>query len=263
MNTLALSFVIISAFLHALRNLFTKESGDKQVFLWWSSLFALLYFLLPFLYILSKGHILNLEFYLWCALSGFIHFLYWIFLTHSYKEGELSHVYPIMRSSPAIVLLFAILVLHEQVSAQGITGVLFVAVGIYVVNMKRLALSEFLQPFKKMARDRSTQFAFLTLFSVAAYNLVDKVAVGRVHPLLFAYAHLFFGMAYYTIYIAFTKTKNILIQEWTQNRRPILISGFIGLFGYSLILIAFTLERVSYVVGLRQMSVVFGVNPRG
>ena len=37
------------------------------------------------------------------------------------------------------------------------------------------------------------------------------------------------------------------------------MSGVIGITGYSLILIAFTIDRVSYIVSLRQLSVVFAV----
>jgi|TARA_B110000914_G_scaffold127678_1_gene111377 uncharacterized membrane protein len=37
------------------------------------------------------------------------------------------------------------------------------------------------------------------------------------------------------------------------------MAGFLGIYGYSLIIIAYTIERVSYIVGLRQLSIVFVV----
>ena len=46
---------------------------------------------------------------------------------------------------------------------------------------------------------------------------------------------------------------------WNTDRRTILANGFIGVYGYALIMIAFTIERVSYTVGLRQLSIVFAV----
>jgi uncharacterized membrane protein len=39
----------------------------------------------------------------------------------------------------------------------------------------------------------------------------------------------------------------------------IIANGVFGIFGYFLILMAFTIERVSYIVGLRQLSIVFAV----
>jgi drug/metabolite transporter (DMT)-like permease len=259
MSALAIALVLLSALFHAIRSLFTKESGDKQVFLWLYSLFALLFFAPLFIYFNFSVGIKNPAAYAWCAGSGFIHFLYWIFLTNSYKEGDLSHVYPIMRSSPALVLVIAVLFLGEQVSAQGVAGILLVAVGVYIINMRRISGAEFLAPVKSIANDRSTQFAFLTMVSVAFYSIVDKLAVAAIHPILFAFLHLFFGMCYYTVYIVLTKNAALVKKEWHTGSIRIIMAGVIGITGYALILVAFTIERVSYIVGLRQTSIVFAV----
>jgi drug/metabolite transporter (DMT)-like permease len=259
MSALAISLVLISALFHALRSLFTKESGDKQVFLWLYSIIALLFFFPLFIYFLFDVGITNPAAYAWCAGSGFIHFLYWIFLTRAYKEGDLSHVYPIMRSSPALVLVAAVLFLGEQVSFQGVCGILLVAAGIYIINMKHISTEELFAPVKSIVNDRSTQFALLTLISVAIYSIADKMAVDYIHPILFAFLHLFFGMCYYTPYILFTKKGGIIRKEWNTGLVRIIMAGVIGITGYSLILIAFTIDRVSYIVSLRQLSVVFAV----
>ena len=259
MSVLAISLVLLSALFHALRSLFTKESGDKQIFLWLYSIFALLIFAPLFFYFLYRVGINDPEAYAWCAGSGFIHFLYWLFLTSAYKEGDLSHVYPIMRSSPALVLVIAILLLGEQVSIQGVSGILLVAVGVYIINMKQISGEELLAPIKSVAYDRSTQFAFLTLISVACYSVVDKMAVEYIHPILFAFFHLFFGMCYYTPYIIFTKNTAKIKKEWNSGPGRIILSGVIGIVGYAMILVAFTIERVSYIVSLRQLSIVFAV----
>ena len=259
MSAIAILLVLLSALCHALRSLFTKESGDKQIFLWLYSLFALLFFLPPFFYFLYRVGVTNSAAYVWSAVSGFIHFLYWIVLTNSYKEGDLSHVYPIMRSSPALVLVIAVLFLNEQVSVQGVAGILLVAVGVYIINMKHISGDELYAPIKAIANDRSTQFAFLTLISVAVYSIVDKMAVAYIHPIMFAFFHLFLGMCYYTPYILLTKKADLIRKEWNDGRVRIIMSGVIGITGYSLILIAFTIERVSYIVGLRQTSIVFAV----
>ncbi|CAB1061946.1 hypothetical protein D1BOALGB6SA_6722 [Olavius sp. associated proteobacterium Delta 1] len=259
MSALAIALVLLSALFHALRSLFTKESGDKQIFLWLYSIIALLFFSPLFIFFLFRVGITKPAAYGWCAGSGFIHFLYWIFLTQAYKDGDLSHVYPIMRSSPALVLVTAVLFLGEQVSFQGVAGILLVAVGVYIINMKHISSQELLGPVKSIVNDRSTQFAFLTLISVAIYSIVDKMAVDYIHPILFAFFHLFFGMCYYTPYILLTKKADIIKKEWNTGLVRIIMSGVIGITGYSLILIAFTIERVSYIVSLRQLSVVFAV----
>jgi uncharacterized membrane protein len=89
--------------------------------------------------------------------------------------------------------------------------------------------------------------------------VVDKMAVEYIHPILFAFFHLFFGMCYYTPYIVFTKTAVKIKKEWHSGPGRIILSGVIGIAGYALILVAFTIERVSYIVSLRQTSIVFAV----
>jgi len=259
MSAAAIGLVLLSAMFHALRNLFTKASADKQIFLWWYSLFALLFFSPLFLVYIFRQGIPAPTAYAWCFGSGFIHFLYWIFLTHAYKEGDLSHVYPIMRSSPALVLVIAVLFLGEAVSAQGVTGILMVAFGVYIINMKQIFGRELLTPIKSLTHDRSTQFAFLTLVSVAFYSIVDKMAVNAIHPIQFAFLHLFCGMCYYTPYIMLTKSGDLIKKEWNAGITRIILTGIMGIAGYTLILIAFTIERVSYIVALRQISIVFAV----
>jgi len=259
MNILAIALVVISALLHALKNLFTKGSGDKQVFVWWNNVFSILFYAPIFFYFLFQKGFAELSDYYWCLVSGAIHFLYWIFLSKSYEKGDLSHVYPIMRSSPALVLLFAVLFLNEKVSAQGVMGILFVVIGVYIINMKGITPSELSKPIKSIIQDRATQYAFLTLLSVSLYSIVDKVAVGLIHPLLFAFYHIFFAMLLYTPYIAYIKKHEDMKKEWNSNKRIIILNGFLGILGYSLILVAFSIERVSYIVGLRQLSIVFAV----
>ncbi len=259
MSALSVILVLISALCHALRNLFTKESGDKRVFLWLYSVVALLVYSPVFIYFLYRVGITHPVAYAWCLGSGLIHFLYWLFMTGAYRKGDLSHVYPIMRSSPALVLVMAVLFLGEQVSLQGACGILLVTVGVYVINLKRISGGELLEPLRAIAYDRSTQLAFLTLFSVACYSIVDKLGVAYIHPVLFAFGQLFCGMCYYSIYILCTKKTALFKKEWQAGQGRIIAAGILGIFGYMLILISFTIERVSYIVGLRQLSIVFAV----
>jgi uncharacterized membrane protein len=185
--------------------------------------------------------------------------VYWYFLTKALDKGDLSLVYPIMRSSPVLVLIFSIFILREEVSAMGVMGIFLVAFGVYTISMEKLALSEMFRPFQAIVRDRAIQFAFLTLISVACYSLVDKVAVGRMHPVFFAYLYPWISLGLFTGYIKRVKPIGVLKKEWAMQKGPILACGVLSIFGYFLILVAFTIERMSYIVGLRQLSIVFAV----
>jgi uncharacterized membrane protein len=259
MHPSAILLVLVSAAMHAFRNFFNKKAMDKQAFVWWYEVLGIIFFTPLFLFTLlhegTNTHI-SISF---IFLSGFVHFIYWYFLTKALEKGDLSLIYPIMRSSPALVLIFSIIILGENVSALGVAGILLVAIGVYIINMESLVFSELFRPFRAMIRDRAIQFAFLTLFSVAGYTLVDKLAVSQMHPVVFAYIYPWISLSLFSSYIFKVKPNDVLKKEWRTHKGSILICGLLSIFGYFLILVAFTMERMSYVAGLRQLSIVFAV----
>jgi len=259
MNTTAVALVLISAVMHAVRNYLTKTAHDKQVFVWWYELLGLLFFAPVFVYGLWQTSF-DLE-GIWpmAALSGLLHFLYWLWLSRSLDEGDLSRVYPISRSAPALVCVIAVLFMGENVSVWGAVGILLAALGVYTISLNRLTPAALIQPLRNFRNDAATRYALLTLLAVAAYSLVDKQAVTRFHPVAFAFIYPWFSMALLSGYITTVKREGALRREWRTNRRSILACGVLGIFGYFLILVAFSLERISYVVGLRQISIVFSV----
>ena len=54
--------------------------------------------------------------------------------------------YPIMRSSPALVLLFSITILKENVSMHGVCGTPLVVLGVYTINMQNIDFLEGIMP---------------------------------------------------------------------------------------------------------------------
>ncbi len=260
MKRLAVSLVLISALFHSLRNIFTKQSVDKQLFLWWYTVWGLIYFLPVFIYFMWQSGIPNLSVIGLCFFSGFLHFIYWVFLTKAYEFGDISLTYPIMRSSPALVFLSAVLFLNEKVSAGGVVGIIVVMCGIYFLSFGQIKFSkiQFLK-LEDFFKDRSIQYALIGLVSITGYSIADKMIVEYINPILFVFLHMLFGFMCYSIYIYFRKKKYQLTHEWKTNKTRILMAGFLGIYGYSLIIIAYTIERVSYIVGLRQLSIVFVV----
>ena len=259
MHPLAILLVLLSAVMHAFRNFFNKKALDKQAFVWWYEVFGIIFFTPLFLFTLlhedTNTHISTTFIFL----SGFAHFIYWYFLAKALEKGDLSLIYPIMRSSPAVVLIFSVTILGEDVSALGVAGILLVSIGVYTINMDSLVFSELSRPFRALTRNRAIQFAFLTLFSVACYTLVDKLAVIQMHPVILAYLYPWISLSLFTGYIFKIKPSGVLKKEWATHKGSILICGVLSIFGYFLILVAFTIERMSYVAGLRQLSIVFAV----
>ena len=80
-----------------------------------------------------------------------------------------------------------------------------------------------------------------------------------MHPVIFAYIYPWISLSLFSGYIFKAKPNDVLKKEWRARKGSILICGVLSIFGYFLILVAFTMERMSYVAGLRQLSIVFAV----
>ncbi len=257
MHPLAVGLVLVSAVIHAWREMITKKAHDKQIFVWLFCVVAVIILFPILLYEGVEGRVTGTA--LLIALgASVIHSLYWYFMSRAYEAGDLSQVYPIMRSSPALIFVLSVVFLGEQVSALAVLGVVTILAGIYTINMKRLTPKGLLEPLKAL-KERHTRFAILTALAVTAYSIQDKLVVQRIDPFLYNYLLILFPTLIWTPFILKTKSAAAIVREWKRSPRDIVINAVIAALSYSLILKALTFERVSYITSLRQVSIVVGV----
>jgi uncharacterized membrane protein len=256
MEIYPLGLVLASAFIHVFWNMLMKSSQDKLVFMGWVFLFSFLFYL-PFFWANLHRFPIPLTGWALIWISGFIHVVYTIILAKAYEAGDLSLVYPLARSAPLFVTLWAVLFLGERLTVGGVMGILLVVVGAYMIGFRTPQWREFMKPLVSL-KDKPYQLALLTALLVSLYSIVDKIGVSRMHPFIFYYLLLLPRLTLYAPYVFKTRHSSIM-PEWRRNRRNILLVALIQFLGYFLILYAMTLTKVSYIVAIRQISVVFAV----
>lgn len=200
MPLLAIILILVAASFHVLRDLMTKQAKEKLVFVWWMSALSLLMLSPVCIYFLIKTQP-SLHAILFALAMGFVHASYWTLHAKAYEKGDISHVYPIMRSAPAFVLIFAVLFLHERPDTLGILGILGITLGLYCINLKKLTWEELFSPIQSIFREEHTRFAFLALIFVTVYSLLDKVAVSQMNPLVYAFVMIISALAIFSLYI--------------------------------------------------------------
>lgn len=258
MSFIAITLILVSSFLHVLRDFYTKKAEDKQIFIWWFVFFSLL-FTLPFaVYFLLKTDV-NPFGILLAALFGLIHFCYWVYYSKAYEDGDLSHVYPIIRSTPFFVFLIAIIFLQEKISLQGILGIILVCIGAYGINLKQWNIKVFFQPLIGLRKERYLQYALVALLCTTFISITDKTGVNYLHPIIYSFIIAASANVFFSIYILKTKPIATIRQTWKSNKSNILFNGLLAATNYPLVLFAYTLSNVSYVTALRQISVVIAV----
>jgi len=256
MELLPFALVIASAVSHAAWNVMAKGGSDKEAFMLLmtgSSFFTML----PVFYFLLPDWRLPLAALPFLLVSGVAETLYFISLGRAYEYGDLSVVYPLARSSPLFLTVLAVVFLGEKISPWGFAGILLIVLGVYTIHLRRLSLDDLLTPFRSL-RGRASQFALLTAVWTTVYSLSDKLGVTTVEPLAYAFWFEPFILLFMTPVVLWRRGLGSITREWRDGKVSATVAGFLARFGYLLVLVAMSLAQVSYILALRQLSVVIG-----
>lgn len=247
MSLTVLGLILASAIIHACWNALTKKvGGDIAVLTLGAGVAGVLS--LP----LALRHLPTGEAFAagapYMLATMVVHFFYFRSLGKAYEHGEISAVYPVARGvGVAGTGLLAFLLLGEHISLPGAMGILAVTAGAFLI--RRSADGH--------AHAHAMRAALAVSAMVVAYSLIDKVAVGILHPGVYNMA-LFGGASLLlSAYLALTHPGR-LSRTWQTHRNAILVIGVGQVASYLLALYALTLANVSYVVAARESSVVFG-----
>jgi drug/metabolite transporter (DMT)-like permease len=255
-----LLLVLASALLHAIWSAWIKGSDDPLAFNLLQEAVGMIgaLLILPF-FVLGE---IPAAVWKLTAATGIAHGLYFYFMSRAYQEADLSLVYPIIRSTPAILPLIAVPLLGESVSPWGGLGIAILVFGIWLIHADR-------SPKLGTLRSRGMRFAYLTLAATVAYSLLDKQAMVHLSeaqwtgPLPRTIVFYFIlSVANNVVFapLALRRVSWATLREAGRRDGLRAAAAFAGsLASYSLILQAFQTAPASYVVAVRQMSVLFAV----
>lgn len=248
----ALALVLTAAVLHVGWNALAKRGRNQICFLWSSQTAAGLLFGPPALWLIAVDGF-PLAALPFVVATGVLHAFYFYALGRSYRSGAFSLVYPVARGlGVALVPLLALALFDERPSPLGALGVGLVVAGIAVLQLTTLGWGGVASQLGQVGP--GTAWAVLTGLTIACYSLVDKAGVARLHPL--PYVTLMGFGAGLLMLPAVRGSGDALRREWVTNWRSILAASTMTLTSYLMILFAFRLSKVSYVVAAREISIV-------
>jgi uncharacterized membrane protein len=240
----AFLLVVVAAVLHACWNLAAKRaSGNIGVF--WLGLCLASTLLLPAVWL--SGLPVEPAGMPYIVATALIHTAYFSLLAASYRHGEISVVYPLARGSGvAGTALIAAIFLDEPVSVTGTIGILSVTAGILFLGLRELV---------SQGTPHSCILALLVGVTIVGYSVVDKLGVGLLHPLVYI-TGLVTGAALFLTPYVLLRYKDECRAAWARHKG---LSAWVGLgvvATYLLVLFAFQMGSVSYVVAVRELSIV-------
>ena len=258
MPVILVGLVLLSAFMHAGWNLLVQERRGSEIFLYMTGLVAAL----------GVGPAIALEFLgepiparAWAYLLAGAAFqgAYFLGLSRGYRSGDFTVVYPVARALPVLLVGVGDLVVGRSPSALGWLGLALVTAGCILVPLVSLRTIKWSSYY-----NQSTAWILLTALATVGYSLTDKEGTSLLEPgLLSALRYDVFEIGF--AFLAYGLILKAFRQPVARERSLLgwLTAGLAGLllFGaYALVLWAFQLSpNASYVVALRQFSIVLGV----
>lgn len=250
MSGSAIALVVCAAVLHATWNALAKRAENQFAFLW-SSVSLATVLLLPIGLSRLPSEASPMAGLPFVASSIGIHALYFWALGRSYRYGDFSRVYPMARGlGVALVPLIALPVFGETLSWLGSLGI-----GLVVLGIAGLSRSPSQVRSTRSGIGAGTVWAIVTGLTIASYSLVDKAGVARLHPMPYI-ALMGLGLSVVLSPVVLTD-RQALVHEWRRRWRTILVASAMNLTSYLLVLFAFRLSKVGYVVASRELSILF------
>ncbi|MGD9385597.1 MAG: EamA family transporter [Thioalkalispiraceae bacterium] len=240
--------ISLSVLMHVIWNLLARHVDSRCNFLWWG-LLAHVIMLGPWaltrLVIDSQW---NTQLIAAMGVSALANTVYFLALRKAYHYAPVALVYPVVRSSPVLIVIWAWLLFGQEMVQAGLVGI-----GISVLGLWLLAGSS-----RKGDTAHALPWAILAAFATSIYSLSDKVAV----PFLPSFgAQLgFITVGYTASFIALT------ISQYTDSRslippckpalKYVLPGGlFIGV-AYALVVRAMLELPAAYVVAYTNAGIV-------
>jgi drug/metabolite transporter (DMT)-like permease len=261
MSILATLLVLSSALMHATWNLLAKRSRHPLTFLWLINAAALVIYA-PLFAVFLWMHSVPAAGWPFIVATGVIHNIYVVTLAKAYEHGALSVSYPVSRGTGVVLVpLIAVPLLGERVSLIGMLGIIAVIAGIALLHARSLWQLVRPAPAGIVAQsapvdNRGMLFAVLAGTSIAGYSLVDKSAMAHVHPIIYCY-FIFVSLTIGITPYALRRLRGEARHELSVNRLAVIVAGTLVMGTYLIILAAMRIAPVSYIVPLREVSVLF------
>ncbi len=240
-----------------------KGSKRKVAFVAGASLISLALYLPVFGWrrsLLGEG-MLPVTFWSWVGIlaCGGTGMIYYLLITKAYDKEDLSLVFPVARSfGPIFILIFALILLNEDVSYLGFLGIFIAIFGSYVIHLPSFRVSYLLLPFKAL-KSKPFLFSMGAGACTATYSLINKKNLEMVDPFTLYYLIIAFMTLDLVIFLCLKKNIFQIIEEFRRNLKALLLLGLFGFISASLFLFALQMSKVSYLGTARNISIVFGV----
>ncbi|WP_170417589.1 EamA family transporter [Ruegeria atlantica] len=244
MTPFVIAIILTAALLHAVWNAIVKTAADRTTTL---GLVALGH-VIPAMAMILLLPLPSAESFPYILISTVVHFGYYFMLGKAYQHGDLSVVYPIARGIvPALVSLWAMILVGEVLPLQAWGGIALIALGIQLSSWSAL---------RSGVGRWALGFALGTGFCISIYSVVDGIGVRLSGNTLSYWAWGAFLHLFIAGFVGVKKRDtlaNLPAKTWMIG----ILGGLVSMTAYGLVLYAKNFAPLGAVSALRETSVIF------
>ncbi len=169
--------------------------------------------------------------------------------------SPLSLTIPFLAFTPLFLVLTGWFLLGELPSSSGITGILLIAAGAYVINLEKIG-EGLLSPFKNICKERGSLLMLLVAALWALSASFDKVAVLSSSPRFYTTS---FHVLFPFLYLLFVSPKRVSFKQTVPNFWPLLLLGALEASLSISQMHAIQTGLASYVIAIKRSGLILSI----
>jgi drug/metabolite transporter (DMT)-like permease len=260
MRDLWVIFALTSAFAVATSDALVKnalrEDGNEYLVAWFRLLFSLP--LLGIIWFFVSVPKLDPVFYKAFFILLPVELVTVILYVKALKLSPLSLTLPFLALTPVFLIVISYITLGERVSISGAAGIMLLASGAYLLNL-RAAKKGIFEPFKAIGREKGSLIMIAVAFLYSLTSSLGKLAIEHSSPLFFGTTY-FFSLCICLTPVALFMGRHELKSFAKKKRyKSLVLPGFF----YSVMIVthmmAISLTKVAYMISVKRISLLIGV----
>ena len=262
MSRLGFLLAFFVAVAKAVKNITTKiatTETDEYVTGW--SFRAVSALLLVPAAVLFNSTKLNFELIFWgpLVINAFAVAAITIIRTRAFRLTDVSIISPLFALTPVAVAIPAWFLLNQIPSVVGLTGLLIVVVGTYLLYFDT-SHTDLFEPLQRLRSDRGVQYAALSILIVAAIPSLDTIGIRASSPLLWTASKSGVTAVILLPILGYVRTDvSKTAAQISESLGTLLLIGISTSVIALIQAYAYLFIDVSYVQAIKQVSIVISV----
>ncbi len=251
---------ILFTIYNILNKLVVKDSSPDYI----AHLTMIIYSLLnlPLIFVFKEHLTLNIKSFIGLILAGLLFAIAGIYYMRSLSLGRLSDTIPLLSFTPIITLFVAYFVVKELPGLLGITGIILMIAGAYLLHIKEMSKHHLLRPLTSLFKFKASRYMLLVTFLYGFGATIDKYVIINSNIMTRILLISYFTLIFQAPYLIFKDR-----QGYCFKLKEVFKYRFWQVFGITIIflamiaaqMVAITKTYVAYVTALKRTAALFTV----